>query len=466
MTVDQPDSPPLPRLSVALVPVISLVLFLFIAIRFFDIAPHLPIILATAVGVLISLKLGHNWESLQAAIVRGISMAMPAILILMAIGILIGAWVASGVVPLMVFYGLKLLSPSVFLVASCLICSVVSFATGSSWSTVGTVGVALIGVGQGLEVPLAMVAGAIVSGAYFGDKLSPLSDSTNLAAAVVGSSLFEHIRHMLYTTVPSLLISLLLYGILGSRISSSTNDTSNMDTLIGALSENFVLSPLLLIAPLGVIVLIALRAPALPAMLAGALIGGLSGIWIQDLSFKEMLEAMQVGYVSETGIPGVDELLTRGGLESMFFTISLILCAMAFGGLMERSGMLESIARSILNAAKNTGSLVTATVGTCISMNIMAPDQYLSIIVPGRMYKDAFQKAKLAPKNLSRCLEDAGTLSSPLVPWNTCGVFVMGALAVNPLLYLPFAFLNLINPILSIIYGYTGWTMEAAEEKE
>ncbi len=458
------EDTPRPRLFIALIPVVSLVAFLFIGIRFLEIAPHIPLILAAIVAALASVGLGMNWKSMQDAVVNGISMAMPAILILMAIGILIGAWVASGIVPLMVYYGLKLLSPGIFLVAACLICSVVSFATGSSWSTIGTVGVALIGVGQGLDIPLPMVAGAIVSGAYFGDKLSPLSDTTNLAPAVAGSNLFEHIRHMLYTTLPSLLIALVLYGLLGSRISSNSHDTSSVDTLMSVLTDQFNLSPWLLASPLAVIALIVLRIPALPTMLAGAFLGGLSGIWIQDMSIGEILNAMQVGYLSETGNPRVDELLSRGGLESMFFTISLILCAMAFGGLMERSGMLASIARSILAVAKSAGSLVAATVTTCMSMNIMAPDQYLSIIVPGRMYKEAFSKANLHAKNLSRCLEDAGTLTSPLVPWNTCGIFILGTLLVNPLAYLPFAFLNIINPILSLIYGFTGWTMEPAKK--
>jgi NhaC family Na+:H+ antiporter len=304
-----------------------------------------------------------------------------------------------------------------------------------------------------------MVAGAIVSGAYFGDKISPLSDTTNLAPAVAGAELFEHIRHMLFTTVPSLVISLILYGILGLRLKGSSASLEQVEELSTTLQSLFNLSPLLLLAPLVVLLLIVMRVPALPALLAGGFAGAILGVWTQDISVGAMFNAMQAGYVSETGIAQVDELLTRGGLESMLYTISLVLCAMAYGGLLEGTGMLASISTAVLKMASTTGRLVATTVATCIGMNILAPDQYLSVIVPGRMYKSAFEQSGLEAKNLSRCLEDAGTLTSPLIPWNTCGAAMMAALAVNPLAYLPFAFLNLINPVISIIYGFTGWTM-------
>jgi NhaC family Na+:H+ antiporter len=308
-----------------------------------------------------------------------------------------------------------------------------------------------------------MVAGAIVSGAYFGDKLSPLSDTTNLAPAVAGSELFEHIRHMLFTTVPSLTIALILYGVLGMRISGEAASMDSVDTLSATLQSLFNLSPWLLLAPLVVLILIVLRVPALPSLLGGGFAGAVLGVITQDISIGAMFTAMQEGYVSETGVAQVDELLSRGGLESMLWTVSLILCAMAFGGLMEGTGMLDTISRSVLKLASTTGRLTATTLATCIGMNIVAPDQYLSIIVPGRMYKSAFAKSGLAPKNLSRCLEDAGTLSSPLIPWNTCGATMMAALAVNPFAYLPFAFLNLINPLISLLYGFTGWTMTKAD---
>ena len=458
------STPKIPSLKLSLIPVIFLIVSLFAGIFLLGASPHIPLILSCCVAALVGVKLGFSWKELQASIVRGISLAMAAILILMAIGLLIGSWVASGIVPLMVYYGLKFLSPEIFLLATCLICAVVSFSTGSSWSTAGTVGVALIGVGQGLEMPLPMVAGAIVSGAYFGDKLSPLSDTTNLAPAVAGSELFVHIRHMLYTTVPSLVIALLLYGLLGMSQGSSAASIENVETLNAILRREFDLSLWLLLAPVSVVLMIALRFPALPSMLCGAFVGAVLGILVQDISIASMFTIMQEGYVANTGDPHIDELLSRGGLESMFPTIGLILCAMAYGGLMEGSGMLAAISMAVLKIATTTGRLVATTLATCIGMNILAPDQYLSIIVPGRMYRGAFAEAGLDAKNLSRCLEDAGTLSSPLIPWNTCGATMMAALMVNPFAYLPYAFLNLLNPVVSLIYGFTGWTMDKAEK--
>lgn len=451
--------PTSPSLVLSLVPVVSLIALLYVGIALLDASPHIPLILAAVITGIIGYSIGVPWKKLQKSIVHSVSISMPAVLILIAIGILIGTWVASGVVPLLIVYGLKILSPGIFLVATCLICSVVSFATGSSWSTAGTVGVALIAVGQGLQLPLPMVAGAIVSGAYFGDKLSPLSDTTNLAPAVAGAELFEHIKHMLFTTVPSLIIALILYAILGLRLKGESASLEQVEFLSTTLQSIFHLSPILLIAPGVVLLLIALRIPALPALLGGGFAGAVLGIATQGVSIGDMVAIMQEGYVSETGTANIDELLSRGGLDSMMWTVSLILCAMAFGGLLEGTGMLSAISKSVLKFASSTGRLVASTVGTCIGMNILAPDQYLSVIVPGRMYKEAFEQSGLAPKNLSRCLEDAGTLTSPLIPWNTCGATMMAALMVNPLAYLPFAFLNLINPIISLIYGFTGWTM-------
>ena len=444
----------------ALVPVVALIVVLAVNIRWFDGPAHLPLVLGAAVAGLFGIRLGYSWKTLEAGIVKGISIALPAILILMVIGILIGTSITSGVVPVMIYYGLQLLSPQVFLVATCLICAVVSLATGSSWTTAGTVGVALIGVGQGLGVALPMVAGAVVSGAYFGDKMSPLSDTTNLSPAVVGAQLFEHIGHMMYTTIPSLVVALLLYGLLGGLITVDNSAVEHLPALLDALQQNFNLHPLLMLLPVLVIAMVVIRVPALPALFVGAVLGAGLAIVGQGQGPGHVLAVAMDGYISETGTEAIDSLLTRGGLRSMMDTIALILCAMSFGGIMERTGMLHVLAARILSLARSTGSLVVAVVFTCFGMNVVAPDQYLSIIVPGRMYREAFARARLHPKNLSRILEDAGTLSSPLVAWNTCGAYMFGALGVSPMAYLPFAFLNLLNPLISILYGYTGWTME------
>jgi NhaC family Na+:H+ antiporter len=295
--------------------------------------------------------------------------------------------------------------------------------------------------------------------------MSPLSDTTNLSPAVAGSELFEHIRHMGATTIPALIIALIFYAILGTSSGGAEIDGGHVSLLLGALEGSYTLTPALLLPVALVLVLVVKKVPALPALFAGAVAGGLIGIFWQDLSMGEIFAVSLDGYVSETENDSLDRLLSRGGMLGMSPTVALILCAMAFGGVMEQSGMLGVIASSILKLARGSGSLIATTVATCISMNVIAPDQYLSIIVPGRMFRGAYRKAGLHPKNLSRVLEDAGTLSSPLVAWNTCGAFMAGALGISPLAYLPFAFLNLLTPVISIAYGFTGFTIEKLEEQ-
>ena len=448
----------------SLIPVVLLVLFLGSNVILFKGSPHIPLIGGTVVASLIGLYLGYGWSDIESGLIKGIIVALQACLILMVVGMLIGTWIAGGIVPVMIYYGLQILSPTYFLLATCVICCLVSLATGSSWSTAGTVGIALIGVGRGLGMPLPIVAGAIISGSYFGDKMSPLSDTTNLAPAVAGTDTFTHIRHMVYTTAPSIGIALVLYAIIGFRYGSDDMQLQTIQQILTTIDSHFILTPLLLLPPVLVIAMVIFRIPALPALLAGAFLGGLLGIFIQHLSVGVVLDVAQNGYVSQTGVAAVDELLSRGGMESMLSTVALILCALSFGGVMEHTGMLSVIANAILKFAKTQGLLVTSTVLTCITMNIVAPDQYLSIIVPGRMYREAFRRQGLAPKNLSRCLEDSGTLSSSLVPWNTGGAYMWATLGVFPLAYLPFAFLNLINPLISILYGFTGFTMHPIED--
>ena len=426
---------------------------------------QIPLLGATVIAALMAWRLGWRWKAIEEAFVDGIRLSLGAVLILLVVGVLIGTWIASGVVPLMIVYGLQLLSPGAFLLATCAICAVVSLVTGSSWTTAGTVGVALIGIGVGLKVPLPMVAGAIISGAYFGDKMSPLSDTTNLAPGIAGAELFEHVRHMAYTTGPSLVLALGLYWLLGLRYGDGTVDPASVAAIIDGLRAHFQLTPWLLVPPLLVLVLVLLRVPALPSLLLGSLAGGIGASVFQGASLAGILTIAYDGYASETGLAAVDDLLTRGGFASMYGTVGLIFLAMCFGGVMERAGMLSRIADTVLRRAQTRGGLVAATLGTCIGMNVVASDQYLSIVVPGRMYRTAFARARLHPKNLSRCLEDAATLSSPLVPWNTCGAYMYATLGVFPLAYLPFAFLNLLNPLLSLICGYTGWTMTPCPEE-
>jgi NhaC family Na+:H+ antiporter len=447
-------------LAVALVPVIFLVVALALTIGLLGLQPHIPLIAAAAVAGLVAIAHGSTWKEIEDGMVHGINLAMGAILILMVVGTMIGTWILGGVVPTMIYYGLEILSPGIFLVATMLICSIVSLGTGSSWSTAGTVGVALIGVGAALQIPLPMVAGAIISGAYFGDKMSPLSDTTNLAPAMAGTDVFSHIRHMVYTTGPGYVIALILYGIIGTRYAGGHLETDQLTAMLDVMQGNFFIHPVLLLPPALVIAMVVLRIPPLPALLGGTVIGGICAVAFQSSSIADVIAAAHAGFVSETGVPAVDDLLSRGGLLSMMETVALIICALSFGGIMERTGMLEVIAAALLRMVKSTGSLVTTTVLSAIGMNAIASDQYMAIVIPGRMYKSAFDKRRLHPKNLSRALEDSATLTSPLIPWNSCGAFMWATLGVYPLAYAPFAFMNLLNPLVSIFYGFTGITME------
>jgi NhaC family Na+:H+ antiporter len=357
----------------------------------------------------------------------------------------------------MIYWGLNILSPGIFLVATTVICSIVSISTGSSWTTAGTIGIALLGIGSALGIPKEVIAGAIISGAYFGDKMSPLSDTTNLAPAMAGSNLFDHIRHMLYSTVPAMLISLVIYAFLGMKYAGHSIDTSQISQIQNALASSYnTLSPLLLLVPVIVIVLVILKVPAIPGLIIGTILGGLVAIFFQGASLQNVLEVAQVGYTSHSGMLFVDELLTRGGLNSMLDTVSLMLCALTLGGILEKTGMLEALARFILRFAKGTFGLVAATIFTCIGTNIAVADQYLAIVIPGSMYKEAFKKQGLDPKNLSRTLEDSATITSPLIPWNTCGAYMSATLAVNSFAFLPFAFFNILCPIVSLTLAATG----------
>ncbi len=423
---------------------------------------HIPLICSAIFAAGIAIINGYKWSFLEAGILASINRSMQAMLILLTVGMLIGSWIAGGIVPAMIYYGLNVLSPGIFLIASCLLCAIVSLATGSSWTTAGTIGIALIGVGHGLGMNPAMTAGAIVSGAYFGDKMSPLSDTTNLAPAMAGSNLFDHIRHMMWTVTPSFLVALVLYGFLGLKRAGEDVDLSVVQQLQEGLKENFVINPALLIPPVIVIVMVALKLPAIPGLIGGIALGCIEGSIFQGITLADWSGILHYGFKfsdAESVMPELVSLLERGGMSSMLWTINLIICAMCFGGIMDASGMLATLAEALLKIAKNTGSLVTVTIFSCIFVNIIAGDQYLSLVLPGRMYKEAFEDRKLAPQNLSRALEDSGTITSALVPWNTCGATMSTFLGIPTGQYFKYAFLNLFNPLVSIFYGFTGISM-------
>ena len=478
------STPRSPSLLDALIPVLSLIVMLATSVSLFgsdsSSGPNqIVLTLAAAIAAIVTIKNGHKWVEILEAIVAGISTAMGAILILLSVGGLIGTWLMAGTVPSLIYYGLELLNPQLFFAATCLICIIAALATGSSWTVAGTLGVALIGVSIGLGLSPAITAGAIISGAYFGDKMSPLSDTTNLAPAVVGTDLFTHIRHMAWTTTPSMVLALLIFVAIGLSTDTPAESTA-LEQLMRALDGNFNITVWALLPLLVVFYMAYKKIPPLPTILFGALLGGFMAMVLQPetvLVFADSPElsrgmamtkgvwmALADGYVASTGVAEVDDLLSRGGMSSMLVTIWLILTAMAFGSVLEKGGMLMRLVESSLKAAKSTGTLVMTVVLSCIGINIVAADQYIAIVLPGRMFKAEFERRDLQPKNLSRIIEDSGTLTSPLVPWNTCGAYMAATLGVATFAYLPFAFFNLINPLVSIIYGFTGFTMETIEE--
>ena len=441
---------------------VAILVTCLVVLKDYEISAHIPLIIGGIFTAFIAIvRLGYTWKELENGILSTINTTMQSILILLIVGMLIGTWILGGIVPSMIYWGLNILSPSIFLVATTLICAIVSISTGSSWTTAGTIGIALLGIGSALGIPTQIVAGAIISGAYFGDKMSPLSDTTNLAPAMAGSNLFDHIRHMLYTTVPALIISLVIYGFIGIKYSGNIIDTTQISQIQSTLALNYnTLSPLLLLVPVCVIAMVIFKVPAIPGLIFGVIFGGIVAVIFQGSSIADVFIVAKSGYISSTGMTFVDELLSRGGLDSMLGTVSLMLCALTTGGILEKTGMLEALAKSILKIARGTFGLIAATIFTAIGTNLAVADQYLAIVIPGSMYKDAFKKQGLNPKNLSRALEDSGTVTSPLIPWNTCGAYMSATLGVGCFTFLPYAFFNLLCPLISLFFGATNITIE------
>ncbi len=442
---------------------------------------QISLMLTAALTCLIGIRLGINWEDLEQALINGISLALKAVLILLTVGALIGSWMLAGTAPAMIFFGLGILDPSWFYPASLIICALVAISIGSSWTTAGTIGVALIAIAQLFDLSLGVTAGAVISGAYFGDKMSPLSDTTNLAPAMVGVDLFVHIRHMMWTTIPSFLIALVLYTIIGYNAAVDAVSLEQINATRELLSSYYHLGwPTVL--PLVLLLSLAFRkVPALPTITAGAIAGALVAVFYQsdlvvrfadpdgDLATVAALakgawNTLANGFTAATGDEALDSLLSRGGMSSMLNTIWLVMSAMSFGGAMERTGLLQRLVGALMLAVKGTGSLIITTVLTTIGMNVVASDQYIAIVLPGRMFRMEFKRRGLAPQNLSRTLEDAGTMTSPLVPWNTCGAFMAGTLGVATLTYLPYTFLCLFNPLIAIFYGLTNISIVPLEE--
>ncbi|CZF82720.1 Malate-2H(+)/Na(+)-lactate antiporter [Grimontia celer] len=466
MKTDIPEGARAPMFWEAIVSLLSLVVGISVSIVIYGLDPQVPMLLGVVVASVVALRCGFSWKDIQSGMVNGIYNALPAMIILMIVGALIGVWILAGVVPTLIYYGLQILAPEIFLPACVIICAVTSLATGTSWGTTGTIGVALMGVGGGLGFPLPLVAGAVLSGAYFGDKMSPLSDTTNLAPAMAGTDLFTHIKHMSYTTGVSISITLVIEAVLGLKYSASGGDIERINNILTTLDSTFFINPVLFL-PLFLVLFVSYKKmPAIPGIALGVIAGAICAAGLQGADYNAIASVAFGGYTSETGIGDVDSLLSRGGLDSMMYTISLIIVAMMFGGVMERTNQLRVIADKILAAAKSTGSLVVSTVLTGIGANLILCDQYMAIVMSARSYAEAYRERGLAPENLSRAVEDSATVTANLVPWNSGGAYQAATLGVATLAYLPFNFFCWISPLVTILFGVMGWTMWKIDDQQ
>ena len=456
----------------ALIPVIALVAMLFFNVFYvfgddaLSGSNQFILLLGAAIAAIVGYFKKVKYKYMLEMVAENVKSTTGALLILLLVGALAGTWLVSGIIPSMIYYGLQILNPTFFLVASVIICSVISIATGSSWTTSATVGIALIGIGNTLGISEGMTAGAVLSGAYFGDKMSPLSDTTNLAPAMAGSELFDHIKYMAYTTVPTIIITLIIFLIIGLNI--ETNGSPDITDKLEAINGAFNISPWLFCVPLIVIVLIVKKTPPLVALLLGTLFGAVASIITQpqivmsiadasvlnfESAYKGIMKAITENTAVETSSVELNDLFTTGGMNGMLGTIWLIICAMVFGGVMEAIGALSRISKTLLNLATTTFGLFASTVTSCLALNVTASDQYLSIVVPGKMFKKAYEDRGLAPENLSRTIEDSGTVTSVLIPWNTCGAYQSGVLGVSVADYFVFAFFNWISPFMTLLFA-------------
>jgi NhaC family Na+:H+ antiporter len=458
-------------LGYALLPILILVILLsYNVIVFGDDAlsgsNQFILLLGGAVAAIVGFKWKISYEVMLKKVAENLQSVTGALLILLFVGALAGTWLVSGIIPAMIYYGLQILHPSIFLPACIIICAIISLATGSSWTTSATVGIALIGIGKVLGIPVGMVAGAVISGAYFGDKLSPLSDTTNLAPAMAGGELFSHIRYMTLTTVPSIIVTLIVFFIIS--FTQTTAGIADIDSLMLAIKDKFTINFSLFLVPAVVVFLIVTKAPPLVALLIGTLLGGLFALIFQkdilievaqassfsfEVAYKGIMNAITVATEVKTTNPLLNDLFSSGGMEGMLGTIWLILCAMVFGGIMDAIGALARISNALLSWATSTFQLFASTVASCLAINLTASDQYLSIVIPGKMFAEAYKKRGLAPENLSRTLEDSGTVTSVLIPWNTCGAYQSGVLGVGVGEYFIYAIFNWLSPFMTLLYA-------------
>lgn len=451
----------------SLIPIIGLIIAGASSIFIWDAGMSFPLIVGVILASIMAVRSGWEWNEVQKMMANGVSRVLPALFILLTIGMIIGSWIASGAIPTMIYYGMMLISPAWFVPITGLVTGIVSITLGTSFTAIATVGIAFMGIGDALGFSPALVAGAIVSGAFFGDKLSPLSDTTNIAAAMVETDLFSHVKHMLWDTIPAFLLALGLFWMIGkSEVTDIKLDSALIDMFMETLNDAFVIHPLLLLLPVFTVFLMIRRVPALPALMSVGLLGAAIAVVIQGSSIASTVQAMSTGFAIETGVEAVDSLLNRGGFTSMLETVGILIVATAFGGILEETGSFKVLTRKLLEKVKTTGSLIASTLLTTSVVVLASGEQYLSIILPGRTFVQKYKEMNIDTKNLSRTVESMATVGINLVPWSVTAVFASGILGVSAWEYIPYAFFIYLVPLINLLFGFTGWTIARKDYSE
>ena len=452
-----------PSFLLAVTPILVMIVGLAVGVGYMKLKVEPIILIAALVAGCIAWRLGYSWKELQEGVIEKISSSLPALMILWAVGLLIGSWVFSGTIPMIIYYGVDLISPEYLVFTAFIIAAIISTTTGTSWGSAGTVGVAIMGIAQGLDVNLAATAGAVVAGAYFGDKLSPLSDTTNLAPIAAGSELYEHIRHMFYTTIPATIVALAAYLFFGSAAASGGANVSESVLLLQSqLDKIFHWNILLLLPVFLVLAGSVLKWPTIPVMIIASLFSVALGVIIQGFSLKNGFISVMTGFnVTMSGVEmefskDITKLLNRGGVSSVNSTTILVICAMGFAGIISKTGMLTKVLHTIMAKVKSAAGVIISTIGSCLTVAFVTGSSYLSILIPGEMFKDFYKEKNLAAKNLSRTLEDSGTVIVPLIPWSAAGAYMTATLGVPTVEYLPWAILNYMGVVFAIILALTG----------
>ncbi|SYX83667.1 Na+/H+ antiporter NhaC [Paenibacillus alvei] len=450
-------------MGLALLPILALMAAGAASISIWKAGMFIPLMIGIIVTVIVGVISGYKWDELQDMMVNGVSKAMPAVFILLVIGMIVGTWISSGVIPTMIYYGLSFIHPSFFVPAVAVVTGIVAITLGSSFTSIATIGLAFMVIGEGMGFSPGLIAGAVISGAFFGDKLSPLSDTTNIAPAMADTDLFSHVRHMLWDTIPAFIIAVALYALVGTRTVEGSIDTANIDMILTGIQNSFIIHPLLLLLPVLTIFLMIKKLPALPTLLFVGIIGGIISIIVQGDSISSMVNTMTNGFHTESGVKAVDSLLNRGGLVSMLNTIGLLTIATALGGLLEGTCIFQALVRPVVSRIKTSSSLIATTIASTFLVAFASGAQFLAIILPTRTFVQTYKDMNIDTKNLSRCVEAAGTVGITLVPWGVPAVFAANMLGVSAEQFIPYIFFAFLVPLINILYGITGWTIVKKE---